>query len=157
MIKALTFDLWCTLLKDSDYGEHRIRIIAQILNKRGFSVDKQKITKAYESAIVHFNELWKKDKENQYISAAKVVDFILAKIGVEVPLYLWKTIVAARAVIQHSLSHALIFPRLFHFPRLGIYIFQQPRILRICTDSELAYCQRGLSVTPVCNRQLLAA
>jgi len=71
--------------------------MAQILNKRGFSVNKQKITKAYESTIVHFNDLWKRDKENQYMSAAKVVDFILAKIGVEVPLYLWKTIVVARS------------------------------------------------------------
>lgn len=77
LVKAVTFDLWNTLLCAKNYEEHRVSVLSTILEEDGFSRDKDKIRSAYESAIIHFDNLWKTDTKYHVISAAKSTAIIL--------------------------------------------------------------------------------
>jgi len=43
LIRAVTFDLWNTLIENKHYTEVRVRILAEALKKNGFSKDFQTI------------------------------------------------------------------------------------------------------------------
>lgn len=83
MVKAVTFDLWGTLLCDMHYGDYRIGVLAQIFEEGGFSMDHHTIRNAYQSAVNHFNDLWKRDRRYQVISATKAVEFILRNLNIK--------------------------------------------------------------------------
>lgn len=84
MIKAVTFDLWNTLLYDCHYGDSRIDLLTQILGNKGFSKDKLIVEAAYSSAIDCFDEAWR--KERRHIPASKLTEFILNRLGVRLPV-----------------------------------------------------------------------
>jgi putative hydrolase of the HAD superfamily len=84
-VKAVTFDLWNTLLCAKNYEEPRVSVLSTILEEDGFSMDKDKIRSAYESAIIHFDNLWKKDTKYHVISAAKSTAFILRELNTRLP------------------------------------------------------------------------
>lgn len=85
MIKAVTFDLWNTLFCQKRYSDYRINVLAQTLDEKGFSTDRHIVKDKYSSAINHFDDLWERNKAQQYISAAKLTEFILKNLGVKSP------------------------------------------------------------------------
>ncbi|UCE43899.1 MAG: HAD family hydrolase [Candidatus Bathyarchaeota archaeon] len=80
MIKAVTFDLWNTVLCERDYGNHRIGLLTQTLNEEGFRRDRHRVEVEYSSTIDFFFEVWM--KERRHMPAAKLTDFILKRLDV---------------------------------------------------------------------------
>jgi len=86
MDKAVTFDLWNTILCDRHYGEHRVDALERALKEEGIIVDKMVIRNSYQSALICFNELWESDRKHQYISAANVIEFVLKSLNVSLSI-----------------------------------------------------------------------
>jgi len=83
VIRAVTFDLWNTLLCDRHYADFRIEVLRRILDTENSSKDRESIRIQYVAAIRHFNEAWRRKRDQQYISATKVVEFVLRNLGAE--------------------------------------------------------------------------
>ena len=83
MVKAVTFDLWNTILCDKDYGGYRIDLLTQTLNGEGFSRDRHRVEVEYSSTIDFFFEVWM--KERRHMPAAKLTEFVLNRLDVRLP------------------------------------------------------------------------
>lgn len=82
MIKAVTFDLWNTLISYKDYASLRIAYLATLLNKDKLGHEREVIRQAYTSVQDHWrlNPL----KEHRFVAAKDRVEMILDKLGVKV-------------------------------------------------------------------------
>lgn len=80
MVRAVTFDLWNTILCDKDYGNYRIDLLTQTLNEEGFARDRHIVEVEYSSTIDFFNEVWR--KERRHMPVAKLTEFILNRLNV---------------------------------------------------------------------------
>jgi putative hydrolase of the HAD superfamily len=83
MIKAVTFDLWNTLLCEKFYSDYRINLLVHALNEEGFPQDRHRVEVEYSSTIDFFYEVWM--KERRHIPAAKLMEFILNRLDVHLP------------------------------------------------------------------------
>lgn len=83
MVKAVTFDLWNTILCDRDYGDYRIDLLTRTLNEEGFARDRHIVEVEYSSTIDFFNEVWR--KERRHMPVAKLTEFILNRLDVHLP------------------------------------------------------------------------
>ena len=80
MIKAITFDLWNTLLLDKSYTEKRIAIIAEVLGSEGQRVNWEALRFAYSAAQRRHDELW--SREHCHYPLAERLDSVLKGAGV---------------------------------------------------------------------------
>lgn len=80
MIVAVTFDLWNTLLREKDYRDKRISVLAQTLNEEGFPRDRSRVAAEYAPTIDFFLEVWM--KEQRHLPTVKLTDFILRRLDV---------------------------------------------------------------------------
>lgn len=83
MVKAVTFDLWNTILCDRDYGDYRLDLLTRTLNEEGFTRDRRRVEVEYSSTIDFFNEVWR--KERRHMPVAKLTEFILNRLDVHLP------------------------------------------------------------------------
>jgi len=67
MIKAVTFDLWNTLLKDKHYTAPRLQATAEALQTHGAPRGPQKIREAYRSAARAYRREWEEDHRHMDI------------------------------------------------------------------------------------------
>ncbi len=61
MIKAITFDLWNTLLVEKSFTERRLTILAEALDIEGQHVYEEDLERAYASAQRKHDQLWAKE------------------------------------------------------------------------------------------------
>lgn len=82
MIKAVTFDLWNTLISYKDYASLRIAYLIALLHKEKLGHEREVIRQAYTSVQDHWrlNPL----KEHRFVAAKDRVEMILDKLGVKV-------------------------------------------------------------------------
>lgn len=80
MVRAVTFDLWNTILCDRDYDNYRLDLLTQTLNEEGFTRDRRRVEVEYSSTIDFFNEVWR--KERRHMPVAKLTEFILNRLDV---------------------------------------------------------------------------
>jgi len=83
MVRAVTFDLWNTILCDRDYGDYRIDLLTRTLNEEGFARDRHIVEVEYSSTIDFFNEVWR--KERRHMPVTKLTEFILNRLDVHLP------------------------------------------------------------------------
>jgi HAD superfamily hydrolase (TIGR01549 family) len=83
LVKAVTFDLWNTILYEKDYGDCRIDLLTQTLNREGFSRDRHMVEVEYSSTIDFFFEVWM--KERRHMPVAKLTEFVLHRLDVCLP------------------------------------------------------------------------
>jgi len=81
LIKAITFDLWNTLLVEKSYTEKRIAILAETLGSEGQRVDWETLRFAYSAAQRKHDELW--SKEYCHYPLAERLEYTLKGAGVE--------------------------------------------------------------------------
>ncbi|MGD8566206.1 MAG: HAD family hydrolase [Candidatus Bathyarchaeota archaeon] len=86
MIKAVTFDLWSTLLCAKEYEVSRSKIMLEVLEESGFLRENATVINSYEDTLVHFSDLWEKEKKYHVISAKKMVEFMLTRLHVSLPM-----------------------------------------------------------------------
>lgn len=84
MIRAVTFDLWNTLLCNRDYGESRIDILRRILEKEGFSRDRDAVKDAYLSTLEFSTNMWR--EERRYVPVRELIRLILGDLRVVMPV-----------------------------------------------------------------------
>jgi putative hydrolase of the HAD superfamily len=82
MIRAITFDLWNTLICEKDYTSLRIEHLLEILDKQNASSDEKVIRQVY----ISIQDLWRPDSVRQYrfVSVKERVEMILKKLGIEI-------------------------------------------------------------------------
>jgi len=82
MIKAVTFDLWNTLISYKDYASLRIAYLTALLHKEKLGHEREVVRQAYTAIQDHWrlNPL----KEHRFVSAKDRVEMILRKLGVKV-------------------------------------------------------------------------
>lgn len=92
MIKAVTFDLWNTLLSDRDYTDLRVRYLANVLTEQKTPRGYDEIVEAYISTHNYAHEIW--ESENfRYVSTEERVNHILRRLRVRLPGKLEATII----------------------------------------------------------------
>ncbi len=84
MIRAVTFDVWNTLLADISYVEPRTRYLAKILSEAEVKVDMEKIVEAYHLSH-NYSHIKSKMENYRYVSIEERVNYILEKLGVHIP------------------------------------------------------------------------
>ena len=75
MIRAITFDLWNTLLVEKSYIERRLSILSEALKAEGQNIPLDALESAYSTAQRRHNELW--SKEHRHYPLAERLDNIL--------------------------------------------------------------------------------
>ena len=81
MIKAITFDLWNTLLEDKDFTEHRINSLSRILSVEGFQIPKNDLLMAYRSASDHYRNMW--EINHRHLHVDRRVEYMLKQLEIE--------------------------------------------------------------------------
>ena len=82
MIKAVTFDLWNTLISYKDYASLRIAYLTALLHKEKLGHKREVVRQAYTSV----QDYWRLNplKEHRFVPAKDRVEMILRKLGVKV-------------------------------------------------------------------------
>ncbi len=82
MIKAVTFDLWNTLISYKDYASLRIAYLTALLHKEKLGHEREVVRQAYTSV----QDYWRLNplKEHRFVPAKDRVEMILRKLGVKV-------------------------------------------------------------------------
>ena len=79
-IRAVTFDLWNTLLHDGDFSNLRIALLASILREEGFPRDKDLIRSEYVFAAKRMDLAWRNEQRN--LSLAELIESMLENLDV---------------------------------------------------------------------------
>ena len=80
MIKAVTFDLWNTLLENKDFTEPRINSLRRALEEEGVNLPDSKLLKAYETASEYYRREW--EHNHTHLSVERRVEHILTGLGI---------------------------------------------------------------------------
>ncbi len=82
MIKAVTFDLWNTVIEGSsmDYTRQRVNYLVDVLKSQSYSVDFDAVIDAYASAEAAFR--WAREREFRFVSVRDRVDLILERLRI---------------------------------------------------------------------------
>lgn len=81
MIKAITFDLWNTLLEDKDFTEHRINLLSRILRDEGLQIPRNDMLTAYRSASDYYRREW--EINHRHLPVDGRVEYMLKNLGIE--------------------------------------------------------------------------
>ena len=81
MLKAITFDLWTTLIEPIDYRGPRIEYTRCILKKRGYSFTQEELLSAYSYSLEEFSSVWQ--NEHRHMPSAQRLGFMMRKLGVD--------------------------------------------------------------------------
>jgi putative hydrolase of the HAD superfamily len=100
MIKAITFDLWNTIMDyNVDYSDNRVAAILAALKNDGYETDRIKTMDAYESAVNFVHITWKNQQRN--VATAELIDLILDRLDATLAG-------ATREKLAHELEHAIL-------------------------------------------------
>ena len=84
LIKAVTFDLWNTLISERSYADRRIRYLVNILNEQGITKDHAEIKGYYVEAHEYAHKVWKTENY-RYVPAWERLEYILRRLCVDLP------------------------------------------------------------------------
>ncbi|MEM2897550.1 MAG: HAD family hydrolase [Candidatus Bathyarchaeia archaeon] len=85
MLKAVTFDLWNTLIQVKDYTEPRVKCLADALNEMGLSRECDEIRQAYRASHEYVHKIWR-EENHRHVSAEERLNHILKTLSVELPV-----------------------------------------------------------------------
>jgi HAD superfamily hydrolase (TIGR01549 family) len=106
LIKAVTFDLWNTLIEDRDYTDFRVKTLENALNKIGHTISLSSIKEIYVLAHIHVHNVWRKENY-KFVTAEERLDYILDKLSIQIPKGL-----RAEVLMQFKQAALLDPPRL---------------------------------------------
>ena len=82
MIKAVTFDLWNTIISDKDYTDQRVKCLAETLLKLNISRSYDEIIEACIASHEYVHEVWR-DENYRYSPADERLNHILERLSAE--------------------------------------------------------------------------
>jgi len=80
MIKAVTFDLWNTLLENKDFTEPRINSLKRDLEVEGLIFPDSELLRAYDSASEYYHREW--ELNHSHLSVERRVEHFLTGLGI---------------------------------------------------------------------------
>lgn len=80
MIKAVTFDLWNTLLENKDFTEPRINSLKRDLEVEGLIFPDSELLRAYETASEYYRREW--EQNHTHLSVERRVEHILKELRI---------------------------------------------------------------------------
>lgn len=83
LIKAVTFDLWNTLIIEKNYNELRVEAFRKALLGEGISRTHDEVMKAHEAATARYNRVWAED--HRHLPNEERLNLSLELLGVELP------------------------------------------------------------------------
>jgi putative hydrolase of the HAD superfamily len=83
LIKAVTFDLWNTLIVEKNYNELRVEALGKALLGEGISRTHDEVMKAYEAATERYNRVWADD--HRHLPKEERLNLSLELLGAELP------------------------------------------------------------------------
>jgi putative hydrolase of the HAD superfamily len=81
MIKAVTFDLWNTLLEDKHFTAHRLRATEEVLNEHGHPFGPEEVREASRSAARAYRRMWEED--HRHMAVDQRIRHMLRELDVE--------------------------------------------------------------------------
>ncbi len=84
MMKAVTFDLWNTLIQEKDYLEPRTKCLTTKIIDAEISMSSEEIKKAYIAGHDYVHEVWRKENY-RYVPTVERLDHILTKLQIDLP------------------------------------------------------------------------
>jgi putative hydrolase of the HAD superfamily len=82
LIKAITFDMWNTLIQDKHYGDLRVKFLAEALSRMGVSRSYHEIREAYLSTHSYVHKVWR-DENYRFVPAEQRLSHILERLGAD--------------------------------------------------------------------------
>ena len=93
MLKAVTFDLWNTLITNRDYTSYRVDHLSGVLEEQGSPRSRDEIRDAYVSARAHARRI-EESNEHRYVKTEEKLDHVLLRLRVELPRGVKSTMVS---------------------------------------------------------------
>lgn len=81
MIKAVTLDLWNTLLEDKHFTARRLRVTEEILRGHGHSFSPEEVREASRSAARAYRKMWEED--HRHMAIDRRIRHMLRELDVE--------------------------------------------------------------------------
>ncbi len=136
MLKAVTFDLWQTLILDTPQGlrqarEARIRGIREVLDRQGIAVDLEAVSRAYDAVAAKLEVVWAKQRD---VGSRGQVRLLLDCLGLDGD-------VSAEDRLMNALDEAYCLPILSWLPLANAGAREVLEGLR----------GRGLALALICN------
>ncbi len=82
MIKAVTYDLWNTLVYNRNYGEFRLPSLKRILGEQGYSFEDSVVEDAYLGGFRHSGQVIRSEN-HRHVETGEIVGEVLRLLGVE--------------------------------------------------------------------------
>lgn len=93
LIRAVTFDLWNTLIENRDYTDKRIDYLFAELTKAGCQFTRGKVSEAITSSLGYVYRVWQTEN-HRFVPTGERLDHILGKLSTRLPEDARKDIVA---------------------------------------------------------------
>ncbi|MBS7614347.1 HAD family hydrolase [Candidatus Bathyarchaeota archaeon] len=84
LIRAVTFDLWNTLIENRDYTAQRINFLSAKLEEMGYSFAKDDLTEAFVSSLDYVYRVWETEN-HRFVPNMERLEYILQKLKAQVP------------------------------------------------------------------------
>lgn len=84
MIRAVTFDLWNTLIENRDYTDQRVSYLTSKLRKAGHQFMRSEVSEAISSSLVYVYRIWETEN-SRFVPTKERLDHILGKLSVQLP------------------------------------------------------------------------
>jgi len=92
LIRAVTFDLWNTLIENRDYTDQRINYLISALGKTGHQFTRGEVSEAVVSSLTYVYKVW--ETENyRFVPTKERLDYILEKLSVQLPEELQQNVI----------------------------------------------------------------
>ena len=84
LIRAVTFDLWNTLIENRDYTDLRISRLATALEKVGYSFIRNELTEAFAASQTYVYKVWE-NENHRFVPNKERLEYILQKLSAQLP------------------------------------------------------------------------
>lgn len=81
MLRAITFDLWTTIVEPVDYRGPRVEYTLRLLKSKGYSFEPPALLSAYDYSLEMFRYVWQ--NEHRHMSSAQRLGFMMRRLGVD--------------------------------------------------------------------------
>ncbi len=84
LIRAVTFDLWNTLIENRDYMDLRVSYLGNVLDKMGYSFTRNNLTEAFASSLTYVYRVWE-NENHRFVPNNERLEHILRKLSAQLP------------------------------------------------------------------------
>jgi putative hydrolase of the HAD superfamily len=131
MLKAITFDLWTTIIEPIDYQEPRLEYVRCLLKRKGYSFKMESLQSAYSHALDRFCDVWQ--NEHRHMPSAQRLGFMMGRLGVELSQ---EDLASVVKYFEETVLHDL--PPLVAGARLVLDTLHGPYRLGLICDSGMS-------------------